>query len=299
MSPTVLKSLMARTRASSVMLGEALGIRPVQIRKWRTGTRPVPEHHINSMRSFFAERAAQLGIDPRTLPEIPERVDLREIAPAAAVEEPESPPTRPARVRRASRLPRTPSRRRAASGDPKPAGSPPPGRTSTSTPPPSTSVSTSTASGSATLIEAINAGLALLRPAKDDPRPSPPSLPSPLSQPPPEILPPLRLIVPAQSQQRRKAQTIEALALAPLPVPFTPPRGPRCAWFSTAPGEQGRCGQIAAPGSPLCAMHQQQVTSRSFASTSRSPRTPVVTQFEIGGSAPHLRKRPLAKGGAQ
>jgi hypothetical protein len=81
--------------------------------------------------------------------------------------------------------------------------------------------------------------------------PSPPS-----SLPLVEILPPLRLIVPVQTQRRRQARTIEALALGPPPQPFTPPRGPRCAFVSTAPGEQGRCGQMAAPGSPLCVMHR-------------------------------------------
>ena len=81
MTPRELKSLMARTRASSEMLGEVLGISPVQIRKWRGGARPVPDRHINPMRSFFAERAGALGIDRRTLPEIPERIDPAAIAP--------------------------------------------------------------------------------------------------------------------------------------------------------------------------------------------------------------------------
>jgi hypothetical protein len=261
MTPKQLKSLMHRTRASSEMLGPALGIAPAQIRKWRRGARKVPAHHINRMRVFFAERAAKIGIDPPTLPEIPELVDLGEIAPAAAEEEELSAPAPRERVRRPSRLPRI-HRRRAASGDPKPAISTPPGRTSTSTPAPPT------AGGGATLIEAINAALApLLRretPAtvrRAAPRslPSPPSLPS--SLPLVEISPPMRLIVPVQSRRRRQTRTIEALALGPPPQPFTPPRGPRCAFVSTAPGEQGRCGQIAAPGSPLCAMHHLQSIS--------------------------------------
>ena len=82
MSPKELKSLMARTRTSSPMLAEALGIAPQQIRKWRAGTRPVPERHISAMRLLFRERAESLGLEPRSLPEIPERVDPRQIVPA-------------------------------------------------------------------------------------------------------------------------------------------------------------------------------------------------------------------------
>src|SRR5436190_5068745 len=82
MSPKELKSLMARTRTSSLMLAAALGIAPQQIRKWRAGTRPVPERHIPAMRLLFHDRAERLGLEPRSLPEIPERVDPREIAPA-------------------------------------------------------------------------------------------------------------------------------------------------------------------------------------------------------------------------
>jgi hypothetical protein len=81
MSPKELKSLMARTRTSSPMLAEALGIAPQQIRKWRAGTRPVPERHMSAMRLLFRDRAESLGLEPRSLPEIPERVDPREIAP--------------------------------------------------------------------------------------------------------------------------------------------------------------------------------------------------------------------------
>jgi hypothetical protein len=83
MSPKELKSLMARTRTSSPMLAEALGIAPQQIRKWRAGTRPVPERHTSAMRLFFRDRAASFGVEPRTLPEIPERVNPREILPTA------------------------------------------------------------------------------------------------------------------------------------------------------------------------------------------------------------------------
>jgi len=82
MSPKELKSLMARTRTSSLMLAAALGIAPQQVRKWRAGTRPVPERHISAMRLLFHNRAESLGLEPRSLPEIPERVDPREIAPA-------------------------------------------------------------------------------------------------------------------------------------------------------------------------------------------------------------------------
>src|SRR5215218_2216354 len=79
MSPKELKSLMARTRTSSLMLAAALGIAPQQVRKWRAGTRPVPERHISAMRLFFHNRAESLGVEARSLPEIPERVDPREI----------------------------------------------------------------------------------------------------------------------------------------------------------------------------------------------------------------------------
>lgn len=82
MSPKELKSLMARTRTSSPMLAEALGIAPQQIRKWRAGERPVPERHISAMGLLFRDRAENLGLEPRSLPDIPERVDPREIVPA-------------------------------------------------------------------------------------------------------------------------------------------------------------------------------------------------------------------------
>ena len=76
MTPRELKSLMARTRASSLMLGEALGISPVQIRKWRGGARRVPEHHLDKIEAFFRERGARppetpRTIDPREIPQPP------------------------------------------------------------------------------------------------------------------------------------------------------------------------------------------------------------------------------------
>src|SRR5436305_5595358 len=80
MTPRELKSLMARTRASSEMLGKALGISPVQVRKWRGGARPIPERHLDKIEAFFRQRATALGVDRRTLPEIPERVDPAAIA---------------------------------------------------------------------------------------------------------------------------------------------------------------------------------------------------------------------------
>lgn len=82
MSPNELKSLMARTRTSSPILAEALGIAPQQIRKWRSGTRPVPEHHLPAIRILFRDRAESLGLEPQSLPEIPEPVDPRQIVPA-------------------------------------------------------------------------------------------------------------------------------------------------------------------------------------------------------------------------
>src|SRR4051794_15182336 len=82
MSPKELKSLMARTRTSSPMLAAALGIAPQQIRKWRAGTRPVPERHIPALCHLFHDRAEHFGLEQRDLPEIPELVDPREIAPA-------------------------------------------------------------------------------------------------------------------------------------------------------------------------------------------------------------------------
>ena len=76
MTPKELKSLMARTRSSSVMLGQALGISPVQIRKWRGGARPIPEHHLDKIEGFFRERGAQPPetpriVDPRKIPRAP------------------------------------------------------------------------------------------------------------------------------------------------------------------------------------------------------------------------------------
>ena len=67
---------MARTHSSSLMLGEALGISPVQIRKWRGGARPVPEHHLDKIEAFFRERGARppetpRTIDPREIPQAP------------------------------------------------------------------------------------------------------------------------------------------------------------------------------------------------------------------------------------
>jgi hypothetical protein len=76
MTPKELKSLMARTRASSEMLGKALGISPVQVRKWRGGARPIPERHLDKIEAFFRERGAQPPetprmVDPRDVPQAP------------------------------------------------------------------------------------------------------------------------------------------------------------------------------------------------------------------------------------
>jgi hypothetical protein len=76
MTPRELKSLMARTRASSEMLGKALGISPVQIRKWRGGARPIPEHHLDKIEAFFRDR----GVRP---PETPRTIDPRDIPQAS------------------------------------------------------------------------------------------------------------------------------------------------------------------------------------------------------------------------
>jgi hypothetical protein len=75
-TPKELRSLMARTRSSSLMLGEALGISPVQIRKWRGGVRPVPEYHLDRIEAFFRGRGARppetpRTIDPREIPRAP------------------------------------------------------------------------------------------------------------------------------------------------------------------------------------------------------------------------------------
>jgi hypothetical protein len=67
MTPRELKSLMARTRASSEMLGKALGISPVQIRKWRSGARPIPEYHLDKIEAFFRDRGARPPETPRTI----------------------------------------------------------------------------------------------------------------------------------------------------------------------------------------------------------------------------------------
>jgi hypothetical protein len=76
MTPRELKSLMARTHSSSLMLGDALDISPVQIRKWRGGARPIPEYHLDKIEAFFRERGAQppetpRTIDPRDIPQAP------------------------------------------------------------------------------------------------------------------------------------------------------------------------------------------------------------------------------------
>jgi hypothetical protein len=76
MTPRELKSLMAGTRSSSLMLGEALGISPVQIRKWRGGARPIPEYHLDKIEAFFRDRGARppetpRTIDPRDIPQAP------------------------------------------------------------------------------------------------------------------------------------------------------------------------------------------------------------------------------------
>jgi hypothetical protein len=82
MTPRELKSLMARTHSSSLMLGEALGISPVQIRKWRGGARPIPEYHLDKIEAFFRDRGARppetpRTIDPRAIPQLPSPIALR------------------------------------------------------------------------------------------------------------------------------------------------------------------------------------------------------------------------------
>jgi hypothetical protein len=77
MTPRELKSLMARTHSSSLMLGEALGISPVQIRKRRGGARPIPERHLDKIEAFLRDRGAQP-------PETTRMVDPKEIPPTPA-----------------------------------------------------------------------------------------------------------------------------------------------------------------------------------------------------------------------
>src|SRR4051812_36508144 len=73
MTPKELRSIMWRTRASSLMLSKELGIASQQIRKWRSGTRPIPQHHLDRLEAFFRERGAMP-------PETPRLIDPRDVA---------------------------------------------------------------------------------------------------------------------------------------------------------------------------------------------------------------------------
>lgn len=226
MSPKELKSLMARTRTSSPMLAEALGIAEQQIRKWRAGTRPVPERHISVMRRLFSDRAASLGVEPRSLPEIPERVDPREIAAAPiehrvtieARDEPLPPANGPAVIDAINSAVALLTGRRPALQRP---------------------VAPPAAPAKAAMVRALDRETIL-----------PPAVPVRARPLPPAV------IIPAQQQQRRPP-IINAVPLGPPTVPFAMPRGPRCQWPQSMPpgAPSGPCEQLAAPGAAYCALH--------------------------------------------
>ncbi|MGA8669279.1 MAG: hypothetical protein WB679_05360 [Terracidiphilus sp.] len=59
---------MARTRLSCLMLAPELGIAHQQISKWRTGTRPIPAHHLLRLEELFRARGAADRVPPRVDP---------------------------------------------------------------------------------------------------------------------------------------------------------------------------------------------------------------------------------------
>ena len=218
MSPIELKSLMARTRTSSLMLAAALGIAPQQVRKWRAGTRPVPERHISAMRLLFHNRAESLGLEPRSLPEIPERVDPREIAPApiehritiAGRDEPLPPANGASIIEAINGVVALLVPRRPVDATPRPAPPAPPATAQPQAP-------------------------SLFR--RDHHRQSD----HPIARPP----------------AAQQPQIIDAMPLGPPPEPFSAPRGPRCRWpHNDTPGApSGPCEQLASPGLPYCSLH--------------------------------------------
>jgi hypothetical protein len=56
-----------------MMIAPMLGIASQQARKWRTGTRPIPERHLDKLEAFFRERGARP-------PETPRLIDPRDIS---------------------------------------------------------------------------------------------------------------------------------------------------------------------------------------------------------------------------
>lgn len=73
MTPKELRSLMARTRTTSGRIATALGISGQQVRRWRTGTRPIPKHHLPAIEKILRDAGATSAavaprIDPRDIP---------------------------------------------------------------------------------------------------------------------------------------------------------------------------------------------------------------------------------------
>ena len=65
-----LRRAMAERRLSSDDLGAALGIASAQIRKWRSGARPIPPHHAERLAVIFASPPPARPAAPRPLPAI-------------------------------------------------------------------------------------------------------------------------------------------------------------------------------------------------------------------------------------
>src|SRR2546429_4171436 len=76
MSPDELRRLMHRFRVSSEKLGKAIGVHPVTVRRWRSGTRHPGRGEVQRMIVFFRDLGGE------TTPTI----DPAEIAPAPPIE---------------------------------------------------------------------------------------------------------------------------------------------------------------------------------------------------------------------
>lgn len=221
MSPKELKSLMERSRTSSAILAEALGIAPQQIRKWRVGTRPIPERHIAAMRLLFRDRAKGFKVEPRSLSARPERVDPAEIVPAPIEN----------RLPIEPRDEQRPSANRATIVE---------------------AINSFVAILSAPRRRADPTLVPALAKAEVT---APTARPLPLS-----LFRRDERGLPARPIARPqlvRPQIIDATPLGPPAEPFSAPRGPRCCWPHTdVPGApSGPCEQLVAPGLPYCALH--------------------------------------------
>jgi hypothetical protein len=182
--------MMWRCRLSSQMVGKAIGVHPVTVRRWRSGDRTPRPAQIRALENLFRQR----GVEP---PATPQQIDPREIEP---------PPV----DHRVTIAPRDDA-----------------------IPAPST----------LSIITTLNSAL------------------KPLMRPAVAQRPPAKAGATAGAATPRPPTPPPAFAGAAAPRHATPrnpaPALARCAWVSTAPGEQGvRCAQLAAPGSTLCALHR-------------------------------------------